>query len=306
MKRSLFKLLLISSLVATAYGCGGGGSDTQSTDPTPETIGEGLAPEDIPPEDVGFGDRTLVPPTFAVITPRVGAGSGSSWVMWPESLALNVQDANNTYSNTNQALSWPDTDGVYSSRADCSGYVTRSLMKAFQFTEDDLKTWMGSKGPSSARYHDNILFQNNFQRIQKANEIRRGDILAIKYIDQGRDDTGTGTGTGTGHTMIAADVPVPRAAPSKPEIAGTVQYELRIIDSTSSPHSTGDTRKGTGPNGADQDGAGLGTIRIYANASTGQITGYTWSLSGGSVYYTATSPEDDRRSLMVGRMSFTQ
>lgn len=295
MKRPLLKLLLLSFLVVTAYGCGGGGGGALADAALPG--GEGVAPEVIPPEDLGFSDRLLVPPSFIVVAPRVGAGTGSSWVTWPETLAMNVQDANNTYSNDNQALSWPETGGIYSSRADCSGYVTRSLMQAFQFTADDLQAWMGSKGPSSARYHDNILVGNNFQRIQKATDIRRGDILAIKYKK---------TGDGTGHTMVAAGEPVERSQPTKPVIQGTVQYDLRIIDSTSSPHSTGDTRKGTGANGADQNGAGLGTIRIYADVTTKQITGYTWSLSTGSTYFTATSPEQDPRSLMVGRMTFTQ
>lgn len=295
MKRSLLKLLLLSPFVLTAYGCGGG----DSTDPS-QTLAEGLAPEDIPPEDLDFANRDLVPPSFVVVTPRVGAGTGSAWVTWPESLALNVLDENNRYSNDDEALSWPDaaTGSIYSSRADCSGYVTRSLMKAFEFTAEDFQAWMGSKGPSSARYHDNIVFQNNFQRIRRASDVQRGDILASKYLDK--------TGGGTGHTMIAASTPVLRSAPTEPLINGTVQYELRIIDSTSSPHSTGDTREGTGTNGADQDGAGLGTIRLYADALSGQIVGYTWSLSSGSVYYTATKPVDDRRSLMVGRMAFTQ
>lgn len=294
MQRPLLKLLLIAFLVSTSSGCGGGGG----TGPDTQAVAEGVAVEEIPPEDLGFAGKDLVPPSFVVVTP--GSGSGTAdWVTWPESLARNVHDVNNSYANSEQALSWPINGvGIYSSRADCSGYVTRSLMKAFDFTAEDIAAWMGSKGPSSARYHDNILFQNNFQRIQRAADVRRGDIVASKYLDN--------TSGGTGHTMIAASSPVLRSSPSKPVIDGTVQYELLIIDSTKSPHSTGDTRKGTAANGSDQDGAGLGTMRLYADASTGQITGYTWSLSSGSTYYTATSPATDRRSLMVGRMTFTQ
>jgi hypothetical protein len=293
MQSPLLKLLLVSFLTAAAYGCGGGGSE-----PDAQIVAEGVAVEEILPEDVGFAGRDLVPPTLVVVTPGSGTGNGD-WVVWPESLALKVLDANNIYANSEQALNWPiNGAGIYSSRADCSGYVTRSLMKAFEFTAEDINEWMGSKGPSSARYHDNIEFQNNFQRIQRAADVRRGDILASKYLDK--------TSGGTGHTMIAASAPVLRSIPTKPLIEGTVQYEVRIIDSTSSPHSAGDTRKGTAADGGDQDGAGLGTMRLYADASSGQITGYTWSMSTGSVYYTATSPLGDRRSLVVGRMTFTQ
>lgn len=298
MTRPLLKLFLLSSIALAITGCGGGGS----ADPDSETIAEGVQVEEVLPEDRGNG--TLIPPNLVVVDPDVGGGSGSSWVMWPESLALNVLDENNVYANSDQALSWPSSGGgIYSVRADCSGFVTRSLMKAFGFTPEDMVAWMGSKGPSSARYHENILGGNNYQRIERASEVRRGDILAIKYL---ANTDGGKTDGGTGHTMIAASAPVLRATPTRPEIAGTVQYEMRIIDSTSSPHGTGDSRKGTGVNGVDQTGAGLGTMRLYADASSGVITGYTWSLSTGSTYYTATSPSDDKRSLVVGRMTFTQ
>lgn len=90
--RPLLQLLLISFLVVTAYGCGGGGGTTGS-DSQPLT--EGIAPEAVPPEDLGFADRSLIPPVFIVVSPRVGAGSGSAWVFWPESLAMNVLDENN-------------------------------------------------------------------------------------------------------------------------------------------------------------------------------------------------------------------
>ncbi len=292
MQRPLLKLLLLSCLVVTAYGCGGG-----SSDPDTRTVAEGVSFEDVPPEDLGFADRSLVPAVFVVVTPRAGAGGGDSWVVWPESLAMNVLDENNMYAKEDDVLSWPDAFGaIYSSRADCSAFVTLSLMKAFGFGREDIDAWMGSKNPSSARYHDNILFQNNFQRIQRAPDIRRGDILAMKYLDKASG--------GTGHAMIAASAPALRSS-TEPVIDGTVQYELRVIDSTASLHGT-DTRTGTGANGGDQDGAGLGTMRLYADAVTGQITGYTWSLSSGSTYFTATSPADDRRSLKVGRMTFTQ
>ncbi|TFZ02518.1 hypothetical protein EZ313_14755 [Ramlibacter henchirensis] len=282
-------------LMATAGGCGGGGGGSALD---PQVLAEGISTEEVLPEDQGSGDRNLIPPNFVVVVPGPGSGGqGADWVMWPESLATHVLDANNLYAHSDQALSWPANGvGIYSSRADCSGYVTRSLLKAFDLTTDNMKAWMGSTGPSSARYHDNIVFKNNFQQIEIASDIRRGDIVAIKYLDK--------TSGGTGHTMIAASAPVLRTTPTKPLIAGTNQFELRIIDSTSSPHGTGDTRKGTAADGSDQNGAGLGTMRIYADATSGLITGYTWSLSTGSSYYTANSPAEDRRSLVVGRMTF--
>lgn len=287
-----FHSALISLVLMAAAGCGGGSGGGAGA---PSDLAEGIATENVPPEDQDSGNRALVPPTFVVVEPGAGQDpAGEDWTRWPESMALHVLDVNNLYANSDQALTWPDAGvGTYSNRSDCSGFVTRSLMKAFQFTGADFSSWLGSTGPSSARYHDNIVARNNFQKIDMAPDVRRGDIVAIKYIDK--------TSGGTGHTMIAAGTPVRRTVPTAPIIQGTIQYELRIIDSTKSPHSL-DTRGEAAP--AGPNGAGLGTMRLYAQEGSDQIVGYTWSLSSGSRYYTATSPADDRRSLVVGRMNF--
>lgn len=292
MARHFYTALMSLVLMATA-ACGGGGAGSDSG--APADLAEGISTEIIPPEDQDSGN--LVPPSVVIVDPGAGRDhAGPDWTQWPESLALKVLDVNNVYEGDNQALSWPDdASGIYSNRSNCSGFVTRSLMKAFQLTGDDFIEWMGGKGPSSARYHDNIVAQNNFQRIHLAPDVRRGDIVAIKY-PEGM--------SGTGHTMIAAGTPVRRTVATAPDIPGTVQYELRIIDSTSSPHSL-DTRSATLP--AGPNGAGLGTMRLYAHETSGVIVGYTWSLSSGSKYYNPTTPTpEEGRSLVVGRLTFTR
>jgi hypothetical protein len=73
-----------------------------------------------------------------------------------------------------------------------------------------------------------------------------------------------------------------------------VQYEVQVADSTSSPRGvTGypDTR-------ADGEGAGIGAFRIYADEATGEIRGYTWTMSGGSTYYDTSGC----RKIAVGRL----
>jgi len=168
MQRPLLQLLLLSLLVVSAYGCGGGGGSGSDT----ETIAEGVAVEEIPPEDLGFAGKDLVPPSFVVVTPGTGADKGD-WVTWPESLAKNVLDANNIYANSEQALSWPVNGvGIYASRADCSGYVTRSLMKAFEFTADDITAWMGS-GSVRAEDHRFHLVPAQHRRHAKRHRCQR-------------------------------------------------------------------------------------------------------------------------------------
>jgi hypothetical protein len=93
--------------------------------------------------------------------------------------------------------------------------------------------------------------------------------------------------------MIAMETPVLRTA-TKPLVAGTVQYEVRVADSTSSPRATTgypDTR-------VSGDGAGIGTFRIYADEVTGEIKGYTWTMSSGSTYYDVSGC----RKIAVGRL----
>ena len=87
---------------------------------------------------------------------------------------------------------------------------------------------------------------------------------------------------------------MPRAA-SAPLVDGTAQYAIEVIDSSQSGHGPNDTRKLA--NGAWADGAGIGTLRLYADAA-GNITGYTWSTYSNSQYY----PQDERH-LVAGRLA---
>ncbi len=76
--------------------------------------------------------------------------------------------------------------------------------------------------------------------------------------------------------MIAAVAPLPHGLATKPVVADSVQYVLRVVDSTCSPHGAVDTRKGTSAGRTHQDGAG---------------------------YYTATNPATDRRSMVIGQLA---
>lgn len=74
-----------------------------------------------------------------------------------------------------------------------------------------------------------------------------------------------------------------------------MQYEVDIIDSTQSRHgSTGDTRLD-----GKVEGVGQGIMRLYANSSTGNLVGYTWSVLSGSTYYGTGG--DTSRTIKIGR-----
>lgn len=202
-------------------------------------------------------------------------------------LVQNVQPANNTYNSdglpTVVTLAGVNGASEYKNVSVCAPFITSLVKLANGLTDTQFRNLFGSTSPNSALWKSHIVTGNRFVRRTRAEDIRRGDILAISY--------GCPNETSSGHTMIAMSPAERRLAASDPVIADTVQYELRVADSSSSLHSS-DTRAGTG------NGAGEGIMRVYADATTGEIRGYTWSLSSVSVYYDVTSC----RQLAVGTL----
>lgn len=236
----------------------------------------------------------------ALLTGLVMGGSAlaadfSQQADWAESLIKNVAAANNTYGGSSTIVTWAGVNGatIYQNQSTCAPFVTNVVKTANNLSNTDYKARTGSTSPSSAQYYDLIVGQTGFTRIAKAADIRRGDIVALKYLP-------CADNASTGHTMMALGAPVLRAA-TKPFIAGTVQYEVKIADSTSSPHTATDSAGITYTdlrNSSTNSGAGIGTLRLYADETTGVIAGYSWTVGSGSVYYDANSC----RLIAAGRM----
>lgn len=205
---------------------------------------------------------------------------------WAEDIALHVQPINNVYGTNPSSIEWPGVNGAlaYRNRSECASFVTLNLRQAYGWSATFMKTWLGSTSPTAARYHDAIQAQNGFAVVPNVLSITAGDLVAIKY------PAGLAA---TGHAMLA-DGPAVLRASTYPLVAGTLQYELPVIDASASGHGPQDTR--LNPEGTWDDGAGRGLVRLYANLS-GVITGYTWSTYSNSVYYAQTS-----RPLVVGRL----
>jgi len=173
---------------------------------------------------------------------------------------------------------------IYANRTKCNSFVTHVLRQAYNWSDDDFDTRLGSKSPYAADYHDAIEAGTYFLKIQYITDIQMGDIIAIKYPPR-LDDTG--------HVMIAYTTPVQSRA-TEPVVAGTTQYEIEVIDSTQWPHGPTDTR--LMQNGTWDEGAGIGILRLYADR-TGTIVGHTWSIYTYSDYFDQTA-----RHLTVGRL----
>lgn len=206
---------------------------------------------------------------------------------WAEILIANVTPVNNDYGSSPSYIDWQGYDGAqtYVNHTKCASFVTQVLQHSYQWNNSDFSAWFGSTSPNAARYHDTIEAENGFTRITQIDNIKPGDILAAKYLSGS---------SASGHVMIAKTSPTLRTA-SAPLANGTTQYELVVMDSSSSHHGENDTRKML--DGTWDDGVGMGVIRLYAD-NNGDVIGYTWSTSKYSTYYDLNSS----RHMVVGRL----
>lgn len=223
-------------------------------------------------------------------------------VLLARKLVETVTPAANDYGSPAK-LTWIGENGLDHStaRAKCASFLTELLKKAYAV---DFPGWLGSTSPHAACYHDAIEVEDGFMLIESIKDVRVGDIVAIRYLDSGCEVLTCGTSTGcssTGHVMLVVATPT-AISPAAPLIAGTLQYTLEILDATSDPHGSGDSRWKAGPGNVDDQGVGRGKVRLYVSASdpTRPIVGYTWSTSSASTYYTHV-----KRDLVIGRYVHT-
>ena len=202
-------------------------------------------------------------------------------------LVRELTPENTSYQHKQGYIKWKGEDGAeaYESRVDCSGLLNVLLERAYGVTPKDFEQWLGKRRPLASEYFNAIMQQQNFRAITSIGSVRPGDIIAIRYPP--------GTNDNTGHIMIINEVPSRRKA-SKPEVEGTDQWEVSVIDSSENSHGKTDTRRK--PDGSSGDGVGQGVFRLYTNPN-GEIVGYTWSTFGNSDYY-----DQNTRHLVIGRL----
>lgn len=207
---------------------------------------------------------------------------------WADLLIQNVSEANNIYStlNSGDLVSWAGVNGAltYNCKTDCSGLIKNLLKQTYGYTDTYFKSWTGLTNPFASTFYNEIKAKDHFSQVSTVTSIIRGDIIAIKYPS---------TSTNTGHIMLVASAPILRTSTS-PLISSTKQYEVSVLDASSSGHGSFDTRYIS--TGNFNDGIGRGIFRLYAN-SKGAIVGYSWSTYSTSDYYSQSA-----RPLIVGRL----
>jgi len=162
------------------------------------------------------------------------------------------------------------------------------------YSSSDIGVLWGSPSPSSAVYYDNAVdlvdvvgtpAGDDFTSNTNIADIEPGDVLVIDA-----------TGTYSGHTAIVAGYPQQITA-LNPKISGYTQWALPIVDSTTSVHGCStifpdDRFTASAPGlctGTFRGGVGTAFMRLYADATTGELTGHTWSVTSGGTFYAITS-----------------
>ncbi len=241
-----------------------------------------------------MGSLVLSVATFAAVCPQTVEASIIEHLDLAELLVATVLPSTNSYGDPTQ-ITWEGSNGLNHStnRSKCATLVTQLFERAYN---PDYVAWFGCTSPHAASYHDAIEAEDGFTRIASILDVKPGDIIAIQYNDAGCTNLTCGTFstcTSTGHVAMVADVPRARTA-SAPLVSGTTQYSLEIIDTSTSYHGTDDTRYQSEVGGANDQGVGQGTMRLYVKNSA--IVGHSWSTSSGSAYYSSA-----KRDVVIGR-----
>lgn len=192
-------------------------------------------------------------------------------------LVQNVKPENNEYSNENRLVRFPgDTfSSGYTVHTDCTGFVEAMLKRAYGFSPAfSTKTLKGRF--SIIDYVDGIERNESFTRITQVDDLRIGDVVAWKFLKK------VTSKRVNGHILQVNGMPK-RLDTSRR--AGLVQWEVPIIDSSSSPKSPDDTRMVSRSDSEDEDatdeGEKAGKPEKRTGAGAGRI--YLYSDEGGNL-----------------------
>lgn len=206
----------------------------------------------------GAQDKKPEPPT------RIG-----KHLLTAEALLEEIAPEHTSYRHKNNVVKRKSAEAPAECHADCSGFINWLLLEATGKPPAALEQWFRSKRPVARHYVDAIVTEKFFRRIHRLKDCLPGDVVAMKY-PKGNDNTG--------HVMLVAERPKKRVA-SAPLVEETEQWDLKIIDCTTSPHGSDSRKKEAGSRG----GLGTGLFRIYTNAD-GEPVGYTWGPGPKSEY----------------------
>ena len=204
---------------------------------------------------------------------------------WAQILVKNISLDDTSYQHKQGVVTWAGVNGAsrYESQTDCSGLINALLEQSYGLTPTDFERFFSTDRPLAITYYDAVVSQNQFKRIVSIYDVQPGDFIVIKYPPDNDN---------SGHIMLVAAAPQ-KYPLSNPELGGTEQWIITVIDSSETGHGTTDTR--WQDDGTFHDGLGQGVFRIYTD-DAGEPVGYTWSTFPNSEYYS-----QQERPLVIGR-----
>jgi hypothetical protein len=204
---------------------------------------------------------------------------------WPGQDAINTYDADDT--DTHVTWGTVGVAGGWENDTRCARLVDELLTHAYPSWATS--TWFDSQfdstTPDTAHWAAKFVGSTSPTHIDEVGTVAAllpGDIVLIDRA----------AGTKPDHTAVVQEV---KALPTgKTPVAGTVQYAVQVVDSTSEPHgaeingTTGankdwaDSRRVDNADGTvtEYSGAGYGWMVLYANTlDSGKVYGWRWGVN---------------------------
>ncbi|WP_288410511.1 hypothetical protein [uncultured Herbaspirillum sp.] len=149
--------------------------------------------------------------------------------------------------------------------ADCSGLIDALLERSAPQVLKVFRSQNWKSYPKAENYYAAISADNGFEFRKRMEDVEPGDIFAAKFDNE----------MDTGHVMLVDAKPRLIETPIEPIVADTQQWEIVVIDSSSS-HGKTDTRFRA--SGKKQTGIGRGSVRVYTDKA-GQLVGWVMTMS---------------------------
>lgn len=202
----------------------------------------------------------------AVIPPHVALA---------EQMVDGILPANNSYTYATPTVRFTGINGATAmyNASDCSSFITKLLQASYKFTNAMFTSWTGDSNPQAEDYYAAAMANKGFLHFSNVNAIQPGDLFIIRY---------TGDQTDTGHMTLITAAPTYDGVSTRSETLGDRVYTLPILDCTSTPHGSSDSRYDT-----QQTGVGTGFMRLYTDSSGNLIT-YSWNNYVNGVVYATT------------------
>jgi hypothetical protein len=213
-------------------------------------------------------------------------------------LLAHIQPEDNHYSLGEAIVTFPGDlfASRYAVRADCSGFLL-ALFNRAQYGIASKMIFLNNFGRRHRHAAEDFVLsieqEKGFKRVLQVAAIQPGDLIAHRML-QAEDKQQTGT---TGHIFLVNSAARPIAA-RPPEVAGTRQYEIAVIDSNREYVGSDDTRLADPAHKIS--GVGGGTIRLYADAESGELVGWARTFKNTSKFFSYSSRFPSDTKLRVG------